>query len=169
MSATREGSIGEEKLPPLIPRMINKLTSPRSSPASMIRFHQWIYGRSDGRLGHGMIGAWTLLLHTIGRRTGQLRTAALIYGRDGARIILAASNDGNDSQPAWFLNLCANPQVEFQIGRKHLTGTATMIQPADPEYGRLWELMNRTNHRRYDWYQSKTTRPIALVALVPAS
>lgn len=82
---------------------------------------------------------------------------------------MAASNDGKDSPPAWFLNLSSNPQVDVQIGREHLTGTATIIESSDPEYGRLRELMNRTNHRRYGWYRSNTTRPIALVGTVPAS
>jgi deazaflavin-dependent oxidoreductase (nitroreductase family) len=156
------------KLPPLLPRLVNKLTTPRSAPAQVLRLHRWIYRTSDGRIGPGMIGAWTLLLHTVGRRTGQRRTSALVFARDGERIILAASNDGKDHPPAWFLNLCANPEVELQIGRQHLAGTATVVGSGDPSYPQLWELMNRTNHRRYDAYQAKTTRPIPLIAVAPA-
>jgi F420H(2)-dependent quinone reductase len=80
---------------------------------------------------------------------------------------VAASNDGKDGHPAWFLNLCSTPQVGLQIGRAHLSGTATVIQSPDPEYPRLWELMNAANNRRYDAYQSKTTRSIPLIAIVP--
>ena len=163
---TREPIASAGKSPPLIPRMINRLTSPNSAPAPILRFHQWIYSRSDGRIGPGMIGAWTLLLHTIGRRSGQRRTTALVFARDGERILLAASNDGKDQPPAWYLNLCTNPRVELQIGREHLTGTATVIHSTDPEYRRLWELMNLTNNKRYDAYQSKTSRAIPIVAIV---
>jgi F420H(2)-dependent quinone reductase len=159
--------IGPDMPPPLIPRLLNKLTSPRSAPAPMLRFHRWIYGRSDGRIGPDMIGAWTLLLHTIGRRTGQRRTTALVFARDGEGIVLAASNDGKYQSPAWFLNLCANPKVELQIGRRRQAGTASVIEPSDPDYQRLWEAMNRTNNRRYDTYQSKTSRPIPLVSIMP--
>jgi deazaflavin-dependent oxidoreductase (nitroreductase family) len=113
-----------------------------------------------------MIGAWTLLLRTVGRRTGQPRLTALVFARDGERIILAASNDGKDQAPAWFHNLCARSDVEVQVGRKRFSGSATVIDSADAAYPRLWELMNGTNHRRYDAYQSKTSRPIPLVAIV---
>lgn len=167
MSTETDRPIGGDELPPLLPRLVNKMTSPHSSPASMVRFHRWVYQRSDGRIGPGMIGAWSLLLHTVGCRTGQRRTAALIFARDGSNIILAASNNGKNEQPAWFLNLSSNPRVEVQIGREHLLGTATIIESSDPEYSRLWEVMNGTNHRRYDHFQSKTLRSIPLVAIAP--
>ncbi len=165
MTTTRQ-TAGHDKLPPLIPRMLNRLTAPRSSPAPMLRLHKWIYTATDGRIGPGMIGAWTLLLQTAGRRSGQRRTSALVFARDGDRLIVAPSNDGKDQAPGWFHNLCANSSVEVQIGREHFSGTASVISPSDPEYQRLWELMNKTNNRRYDAYQSKTSRLIPLVAIV---
>ena len=51
--------VGSDKMPPLIPRMMNRLTTPKSAPEPMLRFHRWIYIRSGGRVGPGMIGAWT--------------------------------------------------------------------------------------------------------------
>jgi deazaflavin-dependent oxidoreductase (nitroreductase family) len=133
----------------------------------MLRFHRWIYIRSDGRIGPGMIGAWALLLRTVGRKTGRWRTSTLVFARDGERIILAASNDGKDASPAWFHNLTSNPEVQVQVGRHRFTGTAAAIESSDADYPRLWELMNGTNNRRYDAYQAKTSRPIPLVAIVP--
>ncbi len=158
--------IGSEKLAPLIPRTMNRLTAPKSGPAAMLRLHRWIYIRSDGRVGPGMLGVWTLILRTVGRRTGQPRLTALVFARDGERIILAASNDGKDNAPAWFLNLCARPEVEVQVGRRRISVIATVIDSTDADYPRLWELMNGTNSGRYDAYQSKTSRPIPLVAIV---
>ena len=160
-------TIETEKPPPFVPRTMNRLSAPRSSPAPVVRFHRWIYIRSDGRIGPGLVGSWTLLLRTVGRKTGEWRTAALIFARDGDRIILAASNDGKDASPAWFHNLVANPGVQVQFGRQRFDGTASVIESDDPDYPRLWELMNGTNSRRYDAFQSKTSRPIALVAVVP--
>lgn len=156
---------GHEKLPPLIPRTLNRLTAPHNGPAFELRFHKWLYTRTDGRIGTGMLGTWILLLRTVGRRSGQTRTTALVFGRDGDRLILAASNDGKDHAPAWFLNLCANPDVEVQFGRERFSGTASAIEASDPDYPRLWELMNQTNNRRYDAYQAKTSRPIPLVVI----
>lgn len=164
MTATQQ-TAGHEKLPPLIPRMLNRVTAPKSGPAPMLRFHKWVYTATDGRIGPGVIGAWTLLLQTVGRRSGQCRTTALVFARDRQRLILAASNDGKDQAPAWFHNLCADPDVEVQIGREQFSGTASIINACDPDYPRLWELMNQTNNRRYDAYQSKTSRTIPLVAI----
>lgn len=167
-STMPDHAIGGAKPPPLIPRTINRLTAPNTAPAAVQRFHRWIYIRSDGRIGPGMVGAWTLLLGTVGRKTGQWRTSALIFAWDGERIILAASNDGKDVSPAWYHNLVANPQVRVQVGRHRFAGIATVIQSSDADYPRLWELMNGTNYRRYDAFQSKTSRPIPLVAIVPS-
>lgn len=166
MNTKTDLTVGGDQLPPLIPRTMNRLTAPKSGPAAMLRLHRWIYARSDGRVGAGMIGAWTLLLRTVGRRTGQPRLTALVFARDGKKIIVAASNDGKDHAPAWFHNLCARPEVEVQVGRRRFPGRATVIDSTDPDYPRLWELMNGTNNRRYDAYQAKTSRPIPLVAIV---
>lgn len=151
--------------PALLPRTVNRLTSPHSAPDAMLRVHEWLYERSDGRIGHLMIGAPALLLWTIGRRTAIRRRSAVCYAADGDRVVIAASNSGADRSPAWFHNVLANPSVELQIGRHHLSGRATVVESSDPDYGRLWELMNRTNNRRYDAYQSLTSRPIPLVAI----
>jgi len=166
MSTKTDFTIGGDKAPPLIPRTMNRLTAPKSGPAAMLRFHRWIYVRSGGRIGPGMIGAWTVLLRTVGRKTGQPRVTALVFARDGERIILAASNDGKDHAPAWFYNLRARSEVEVQVGRRRFAGSATVIDSTDADYPRLWELMNQTNNRRYDAYQARTNRPIPLVAIV---
>jgi len=151
--------------PPWLGRTINRLTAPRTAPDRVLRAHKWIYERSNGRVGQFMIGAPTLLLWTTGRRTGTRRCSAVNYAVDGDRIVLGASNGGADRAPAWFRNLLSNPSVELQVGRHHLSGTAVVMQPSDPDFGRLWELMNGTNFRRFDWFQSLTSRPIELVAI----
>ena len=83
MNTKTDLTVGGDKLPPLIPRTMNRLTAPKSGPAAMLRLHRWIYARSDGRVGAGMIGAWTLLLRTVGRRTGQPRLTALVFRGTG--------------------------------------------------------------------------------------
>ena len=166
---TANYTIGGDKPPPLITQTINQLTSTKSGPAPILRFHRWIYIRSDGRIGPGMMGCWTLLLRTVGRKTALPRTTVLVFARDGDRIILAASNDGKDFPPAWFHNLVTNPEVQVQVGRHRFDGSASVIEPSDADYPRLWELMNGTNNRRYDAYQSKTSRPISLVAIAPST
>jgi deazaflavin-dependent oxidoreductase (nitroreductase family) len=168
-----DGSIQDDFLadlprsPNRLARAINRASAPRSAPPAVLAGHRWLYQRSGGRIGHGLIGAPALLLYTTGRRSGQRRCTALIYGRGSGRIVLAASNDGADHSPAWLHNLEANPSVELQIGTRHLSGPAVVIEATHPEYPQLWEVMNGTNHRRYDAYQAKTSRPIPLVVVTP--
>ena len=148
-----------------VARALNRVTSPASAPRPILAAHRWLYERSDGRIGHGLIGAPTLLLKTTGRRSGKPRTSALVYARDHKSIVLAASNEGSNRHPAWLHNVRGHPHVEVQIGRRRLRGHAALIDAADPDYPRLWTLMNRTNHGRYDHYQAQTSRLIPLVVI----
>ena len=139
-----------------------------SLTGSFLRVHEAIYKRTDGRVGHRMLGVPTLLLRTTGRRSGATRTNGLVYARDGNDYLVVASNGGADRPPAWLLNLQANPAVEFQIGRERRPGTAEVIQPGDPRYERFWHVVNAHDHDRYSGYQRNTTRPIPVVAVSPS-
>ena len=70
-----------------------------SLTGQMLRLHQAIYERTDGRLGHRTIGVPTLLLRTTGRRSGATRTNGLVYARDGDAYLVVASNGGADREP----------------------------------------------------------------------
>lgn len=132
-----------------------------------LRVHQLLYERTDGLIGHRLLGVSTLLLRTTGRRSGQTRTNALNYVEDAGRYIVVASKGGAPTPPAWFLNLQADPEVEAQIARRHIPCTATVLDHDDAEFERLWALVNAKNSNRYDAYQRQTDRPIPLVALTP--
>jgi F420H(2)-dependent quinone reductase len=138
-----------------------------SLTGQLLRIHETIYERTEGRLGHRMIGVPTLLLRTTGRRSGAVRTNGLVYARDGDDYLVVASNGGADRPPAWLYNLQANPEVEIQIGRERRRSTARVIDSADESYARLWKVVNANNHDRYSAYQAKTSRPIAIVAIKP--
>jgi deazaflavin-dependent oxidoreductase (nitroreductase family) len=130
--------------------------------------HQWIYEHSGGLIGHRLLfGNPTLLLHMTGRKTGQPRTTALTYARDGQAYLVVASNGGSPRPPAWLANLKAIPEVEIQVGRKHIPVTARATYPDDPDYALRWEIADKVNSGRYAQYQAKTSRPIAIVELMP--
>jgi deazaflavin-dependent oxidoreductase (nitroreductase family) len=114
-----------------------------------------------------MLGVPTLLLRTTGRRSGATRTNGLAYARDDDDYLVVASNGGADRPPAWLHNLRAHPDVEIQIGRDRQRGTARIIEPSDPNYERLWKVVNENNRDRYTAYQQKTTRPIPVIAITP--
>jgi deazaflavin-dependent oxidoreductase (nitroreductase family) len=132
---------------------------------TVLRVHASIYEHTDGLIGHRVLGVPCLMLRTTGRKTGQTRTNSLVYAKDDDRYIVVASKGGDPKAPAWLLNLRAKPEVDIQIGRTHFPATAAEIGLGDPDYGRLWQLVNDKNSNRYDEYQKKTTRPIPLVAL----
>jgi deazaflavin-dependent oxidoreductase (nitroreductase family) len=136
-----------------------------SLTAWFLRVHEELYKRTDGRIGHRMIGVPTLLLRTTGRRSGTTRTNALVYARDGDDYLVVASNGGADRPPGWLHNVRAKPEVEIQIGRERQRATARIIEPSDSGYDRLWKMVNANNRDRYTAYQQKTTRPIPVIAI----
>jgi deazaflavin-dependent oxidoreductase (nitroreductase family) len=61
---------------------------------------------------------------------------------------VVASNGGADRNPAWLHNVRANPDVVVQIGRQRRNGTARIVEPSDPDYERLWKIVNDNNRER---------------------
>lgn len=139
-----------------------------SVTSQVLRVHEKLYIASDGRVGHKILGVPTLLLHTTGRRSGKTRTNGLVYARDGEDYLVVASNGGADRAPGWLHNLQANPAVEVQIGRDRRPATARIIDSSDPDFSRVWQIVNANNRDRYSGYQQQTARSIPVVALSPS-
>src|SRR5436305_501717 len=131
-----------------------------SLTTGVLHIHEAIYKATGGWLGHRMVGVPTLLLRTTGRRSGAPRCNALVYARDGQDYLVVASNGGADRPPGWLFNLRAHPDAQIQIGRRRSQATSRVIEPGDPDYQRLWKIVNDNNHDRYTAYQKQTTRPI---------
>ena len=128
------------------------------------RLHAWVY-RHHGRLGRRFAWIPCLVLSSTGRNSGVRRDSVLVYADDGDRRVVVASNGGSDRPPGWLFNVRADPAVEVQVGDEHYSARARIVDVEDPDYARLWQLVNSINGNRYDAYQAKTTRPIAMVAL----
>ncbi|WP_299563682.1 nitroreductase family deazaflavin-dependent oxidoreductase [uncultured Mycolicibacterium sp.] len=134
----------------------------------LLRVHDRIYQRTGGYLGHRVPGIPpSLLLHTTGARTGRPRTRTLTYARDGRDYLIVASNGGADRHPAWYHNLRKHPRVEINVGPHRMTVQARFFGPDDPEYPRLWRIVNDNNANRYEADQRRTSRPIPVIALRP--
>ena len=130
------------------------------SPTGWVARHVRRYVETDGSSGHQWNGRQTLLLTTRGRRSGKLRRTALIYGQDGDRYLLVASNGGARNHPFWYLNLTAQPEVQVQVGADRFAARA---RPAGAEEKpRLWRLMAAI-WPDYDRYQKRTSRDIPVV------
>jgi deazaflavin-dependent oxidoreductase (nitroreductase family) len=128
--------------------------------------HTALYRRTGGRIGGRFRGAPCLLLTVTGRKSGQPRTAPLMYGRDGEDYIIVASKGGMPKSPVWWLNLRSNPAAEVEVGAERLRVTAEQVEGEERE--RLWRLMTGI-YPTYDAYQKKTSRVIPVVRLRPAA
>ena len=132
-------------------QVVDKLTQP-------------VYRISGGRLGGKQLGYSILLLQTIGRKSGKIRTHTLLYIRDGETLVVCASNYGAQRHPGWYLNLESNPHARIQIGRMRQEVIAETARPE--ERSRLWQLLLEVRPQ-YARYQAATSREIPVVILKP--
>jgi proline iminopeptidase len=125
--------------------------------------HVEAYLETDGEVGHDWKnGTSTLILTTKGRKSGEERLNALIYGMAGDNPMIVASKGGNPQHPAWYLNLRDNPNVGVQIRGDKFDATARDATPEErPE---LWKQMAEI-WPDYDNYQQRTDREIPVVIL----
>jgi deazaflavin-dependent oxidoreductase (nitroreductase family) len=125
--------------------------------------HVKVYRETDGEVGHDWRkGAPTLILTTTGRKTGEARDNALIYGMTGEDPMIVASRGGTPRHPAWYLNLRDEPDVQVQIRGDRFAAHARDATPEErPE---LWKQMTEI-WPDYDNYQQRTEREIPIVIL----
>ena len=123
------------------------------------------YQETGGEVGYLWNGVPTLLLTAIGRKSGEPRTQALIFGRDGEDYLIVASMGGAPRHPQWYLNLTATPAAEIQVRVQRLLVTARTAQ-SPGERARLWKIMAGI-WPNYDAYQARTDREIPVVVLSP--
>jgi deazaflavin-dependent oxidoreductase (nitroreductase family) len=136
--------------------------APLDSALDWVADHTRRYVESDGADGHLWNGVPTLVLTTTGRRSGQPRRNALIYGQDGENYLIVASRGGDDHDPLWYRNLVADPQVSVQVGADRFQATA---RTASAEEKRRWWPTMTAIWPAYDEYQAKTERDIPVVVL----
>jgi deazaflavin-dependent oxidoreductase (nitroreductase family) len=122
------------------------------------------YEATGGRTGHDWNGTSVLVLHTLGRKSGETRKFPLIYGRDGKDYVIVASRGGSPEHPGWYKNLLAHPDVKIQVRDAILPVTARTASAAEKK--RLWPTMT-AQWPDYDKYQAATTRDIPVVVLSP--
>ena len=103
-----------------------------------------------------------MLATTTGRRSGQPHAVPLMAFPDAGRLVLVASNGGQDKHPAWYLNALGNPTVTVRRGDDTHVMRARVVT-AD-EKAELWPRIVEW-WDRYDTYQRRTTRDIPLLIL----
>ncbi len=128
--------------------------------------HRVLLAVSFGKLGWKMGAMPVLELTTTGRKSGQPRTVMLTSPvQQGDDIVIVASKGGEDTHPAWFLNLRDQPDVQVAYGGRAVAPyTARVLD--DAERDALWSQVEQT-YKGYAGYQKKTDRKIPLVVLSP--
>lgn len=128
------------------------------------RLNTPLYRLSRGRIGGKVGRAPVLLLTTTGRRSGQPRTAPIVYLADGANVVLINTNAGNAKIPAWSLNLEANPEAEVELGRKRIPVRARIAE--GEERADLWR-KHVDQFAGFDSYKQKLDRKPSIFVLEP--
>jgi deazaflavin-dependent oxidoreductase (nitroreductase family) len=137
-------------------------TSPADFNAQIIEEFQ----ANDGRVGGMFEGMPLLLLHHTGAKSGKSRINPLAYQADGSRYVIFASKAGAPSNPDWYHNLKANPNVSIEVG----TDTIDVI--AGEATGEERERLYRTQAERvpqFADYEQQTERVIPVIVLTPAA
>jgi deazaflavin-dependent oxidoreductase (nitroreductase family) len=132
-------------------RLVGKLNAP-------------VYRLTRGRVGGKLGKAPILLLTTTGRKSGEPRTAPVLYLADGDRFVVINTNAGNAKTPAWSLNLRANPEAEVEVGRKRVEVRARLAE--GDERAELWR-RHMEQYSGWEFYESKLDREIGVFVLEP--
>jgi deazaflavin-dependent oxidoreductase (nitroreductase family) len=147
--------------------------SPFLPPRWVVRaawaIHRGIYSITGGRRGlrRPTADRWGMMrLRTVGRRTGEERTAILGYFEDGPDLVTMAMNGWADAEPAWWLNLQAGPEttVELVDGPRVVHARAANSD----ERPRLWAKW-AIYDKGLDGYAARRSRETAVVILSPPS
>lgn len=115
-----------------------------------------------GKVGGMFDGRPILLLHSIGAKSGQERTNPVVYTTDGDRLVIFASKGGAPTNPNWYHNLIAHPDVTVEVGTETLKVRASVAAP--DERDRLWKHQVEKMPAFAD-YEAKTERTIPVVIL----
>ncbi|MEU6096713.1 nitroreductase/quinone reductase family protein [Streptomyces sp. NPDC047079] len=113
-------------------------------------------------------GKHLLLLHTVGRRTGQARVNPLVYAADGDSLLVCGSSRGADKDPAWVGNVAVMSEVTIEVGERVLRATPTVVTHASPEWERLYRIWSAYWPESVQ-YETKTSRRFPIVKLEPVA
>ena len=120
---------------------------------------------NGGKVGGPFEGAPMLILHSKGARSGAEREHPLVYGLHGDDVVVFASKGGAPADPAWYLNLVANPGATIEIGTETRRVRARVAEGDERE--RIWS-RQKQEMPGFAEYEQKTSRQIPVVILESA-
>jgi len=136
----------------------------------MSEFNDWNrkiideFRANDGKVGGMFAGKTLLLLHTKGVKSRKERINPLAYVRDEEKFVVIASKAGAPTNPDWYYNVVASPDLTIEVGTTTFQVHATVAE--EPERTRLFSKMVEVMPG-FDDYRRKTTRKIPVITLTP--
>jgi deazaflavin-dependent oxidoreductase (nitroreductase family) len=115
-----------------------------------------------GKVGGPFEGAPMVLMTTVGAKSGQTRVNPVMYRTDGGRMYVFASKGGAPTNPDWYYNMVANPEMSVEVGTDSYDVTATEIKGAERD--RIYADQAK-EYPGFAEYQANTDRVIPVVAL----
>ena len=123
-------------IPPTLGELktMHQFSVPTGLP-EFIQNHVRDYLETNGETGHlwdstsfgGSGPVATLLLVTVGRKSGRTQTLPIGYTKTEAGYVIVGSKGGSPAHPAWYLNLVANPEVSVQVGSDRFDARARVL------------------------------------------
>jgi deazaflavin-dependent oxidoreductase (nitroreductase family) len=120
------------------------------------------YRATGGKLTGDFEGVPMLILHTTGAKTGEPRVIPLMYRQEGDDLVIFASKAGAPTNPDWFHNLRAHPEVSVEVGAE--TRPVVAREAQGEERDRIWEA-HKKEFPGFADYEAKTDRLIPVVVL----
>ena len=137
-------------------------TSPQDFNAQIIEE----FRANQGVVGGPFEGATMLLLHHVGAKSGKDRVNPLVYNRDGDRYVVFASKAGAPTNPDWYHNIKADPNITIEVGTDTIDVVAS--EASGEERDRLFRAQVK-RAPQFGEYESKTDRVIPVVLLTPTA
>ena len=135
---------------------------------SRAEFNQQIideFRANEGRVGGMFEGMPLLLLHHKGARSGTDRVNPLAYLTDDRRFVVFASKGGAPTNPDWYWNLKANPDVTIEVGNDEIEATAS--EAAGEQRERLFRAQADRFPQFDDYVRKAAGRTIPVIVLTP--
>lgn len=119
---------------------------------------------NEGTVGGPFEGRPLLLLHHIGAKSNIERVSPVAYQAVGNAYAVFGSNNGRDTNPAWYHNLLANPDVTVEVGVSAIHVRAREVHGVERD--EIWERQKQQRPIFAD-YEKQTPRLIPVVLLEP--
>ena len=117
---------------------------------------------NQGNVGGYFAGMNLLLMTTHGAKTGKESVIPVAYTKDGDKFVVVASKGGAPTNPGWYYNLLAHPEVIIEVGADKFSARATNVTGKERE--RLFD-QHAKQYPAFNDYKAKTTREIPVLVL----